>query len=179
MKNLITICLAVVIIAAGVFCCGCQEEQQTTTPQYPNVAHKPTEEQLRDKKIIRIRKNSKTLKDSGEYETFVVIEGEKKLIKSIIQQCRINPDAPLKLKFGFNFKDFTLSYTDKHLYLDSKKLPYNDPAKEDAEVFMDQVIDSVLEHQDKLLKEKKSAEQAKFNRFVGSLGGGSKEQPQE
>lgn len=179
MKNLITICSAVVIIAAGLFCCGCQEEQQTTTPQYPNVAHKPTEGQLRDKQIVRIRKNSKALKDSGEYETFVVIEGEKKLIKSIIQQWRINPDAPLKLKFGFNFKDFTLSYTDKHLYLDGKKLAYNEPTKQDAEVLMDQVIDSVLEHQDKLLKEKKSTEQAKFKRFVGSLGGKSKEQPQE
>jgi hypothetical protein len=138
--------------------------------------YKPTEEQLREKKISRMWKNSKTLKDSGEYEIFVAIEGEKKLIKSIIHRWRSNPDEPLKLKFGFNFKDFTLSYTDRHIYFDGKKLAYNEPAKKNAEVLMDQVIDSVLEHQNKLLKEKKSTEQAKFKRFMGSLGS-NKESP--
>jgi hypothetical protein len=176
MKYLITVCLAVVIMIAGLFCCGCEEQQQTT-PQYQNEVYKPTEEQLREKKMSRIWKNSKTLKDSGEYETFIVIEGEKKLIKSIIQRYRINPDAPLKLKFGFNFKEFTFSYTERHIYLDGKKLAYNEPARKNAEVLMDQAIDSVLEFQNKILKEKKSAEQAKFKRFIGSLGIKSKESP--
>jgi hypothetical protein len=173
MKNLIATCLVVVIIIAGLFCCGCQEQQQTA-PQYQNEVPKPTEEQLREKKMSSMWKNSKILKDSGEYETFIVVEGEKKLIKSIIQRWRSNPDELLKLKFGFNFKDFTLSYTERHIYFDGKKLEYNEPTKKDAEVLMDQVIDSVLEYQNKILKENKGTEQAKFKRFIGSLGGKSK-----
>ena len=173
MKNLITICLVVVIMIAGLFCCGCEEQQQIM-PQYQNEALKPTKEQLREKKMVRIWKNSKTLKDSGEYETFIVVEGEKKLIKSIIQRWRSNPDESLKLKFGFNFKEYTFSFTERHIYLDSKKLEYNEPAKKDAEVLMDMVIDSVLEYQNKILKENKTAEQDKFKRFIGSVGGRSK-----